>query len=150
MVNMSDVATQLHSAGLKATAARRRVIALLAVAPRPLSHAEMEDRLEHEDGARLDRVTLYRVLDALVAAGLAMKAVDARGVSRFSTSDPQRAHHSHVHFRCTGCGGVFCLKAPPPIAPRLPRGFRLEAIEFDVSGICADCNRLSHERQPTQ
>jgi len=137
---MKDIATLLHSVGLKATLARKRVVGVLAAAPRPLSHAEIEERIEREDGAQLDRVTLYRVLDALVAAQLASKAVDARGVSRFASVDTRRRHDGHVHFRCVSCGGVFCLRAEAPPPPRLPRGFRLEAMDLDVRGVCAGCS----------
>jgi Fur family ferric uptake transcriptional regulator len=140
---MSDIAAMLHESGLKATPARKRVLELLSVAREPLSHTSMEAQIAQEDGAPLDRVTLYRVLDALVAAGLAVKAVDARGVSRFAARDARRRHEGHVHFRCTGCGNVFCLKAEPPRPPRLPRGFRLDAIELDVRGVCAACRPAS-------
>jgi Fur family ferric uptake transcriptional regulator len=135
---MSNTAEILRSAGVKVTPGRVRVLEALAAAAQPLSHADLEARLPDAD-----RVTLYRVLDSLVACGLAMKAVDARGVFRFSASGARREHDGHVHFRCTGCGGVFCLKAIPPPPPKLPRGFRLAEVEFDVRGTCADCARGS-------
>lgn len=135
---MSDITTLLHAAGLKVTPWRVRVCALLLAATQPMSHAEIEALLP-----AVDRVTLYRVLDSLVAAGLALKAVDPRGVYRFSAPGARRRHGDHVHFRCTGCGGMFCLKAPPPPPPKLPRGFRLSAVEFDVRGTCAQCAKAS-------
>lgn len=132
---MSDAANLLHEAGLKVTSGRVRVFETLRAAAQPLSHADIEIRLPDAD-----RVTLYRVLDSLVAGGLALKAVDTRGVFRFSAA-AQRQHAGHVHFRCTDCGGVFCLKAEPPPPPKLPRGFRLAEVELDVRGTCADCAR---------
>jgi Fur family ferric uptake transcriptional regulator len=104
-----------------------------------MSHAEIEEQLARDDGAAIDRVTLYRIFDALIGCGLVMKAIDARGVSRFTASGAQRQHDAHIHFRCTVCGGVFCLKAAPPQPPKLPRGFRLEVAEFDLRGICSKC-----------
>ncbi|MBM3386648.1 MAG: transcriptional repressor [Betaproteobacteria bacterium] len=138
---MSDATALLHKAGLKATPARLRVLHLLQEAVRPVSHAEIETLLERQDGARLDRVTLYRVLDALALSELVMKAVDARGVTRFSASSGQRTHTGHIHFRCTDCGGVFCLADAPPPPPRLPDGFTLAAVDLDVRGRCAACHR---------
>ncbi len=131
---MAVTADLLRTAGLKVTSGRVRVLDALRAASQPLSHADIETLLPDAD-----RVTLYRVLDSLVACGLALKAVDARGVFRFSVSGAQREHKEHVHFRCTDCGGVFCLKAAPP--PKLPRGFRLGTVEFDISGVCAQCNQ---------
>ncbi|MFN6961861.1 MAG: Fur family transcriptional regulator [Rhodocyclaceae bacterium] len=133
---MSRNAVLLRGAGLKVTPARVRVLDALTAAARPLSHADLEALLPDAD-----RVTLYRVLDALVRHGLALKAVDARGVMRFSASSTRYEHSDHVHFRCTGCGGVFCLKSPPPPPPRLPQGFRLAEAEFDLRGTCARCAR---------
>lgn len=129
----------IRAAGVKVTRGRVRVLDALRAARQPLCHAEMESRLGDDDEAAIDRVTLYRVLDSLVACGLALKAVDTRGVFRFSAAGAQRQHAGHIHFRCTDCGGVFCLKAEPPPPPKLPRGFRLGEVEFDVRGTCAGC-----------
>jgi Fur family ferric uptake transcriptional regulator len=131
---MSVTADLIRAAGVKVTPGRVRVFDALAAAAQPLSHADLEAQLPDAD-----RVTLYRVLDSLVACGLALKAVDARGVFRFSASGTQREHSGHVHFRCTDCGGVFCLKAAPPPPPKLPRGFRLAEVALDVRGTCASC-----------
>jgi len=133
---MSATSDLLRAAGVKVTPGRVRVLEALLAAAQPLSHADLEARLPDAD-----RVTLYRVLDSLVACGLALKAVDARGVFRFSASAARREHGGHVHFRCTDCGGVFCLKAAPPPPPKLPRGFRLAEVEYDVRGVCASCAR---------
>jgi Fur family ferric uptake transcriptional regulator len=133
---MSAIADLLRSAGVKVTPGRVRVLETLAGTAQPLSHADIEARLPDAD-----RVTLYRVLDSLVACGLALKAVDARGVFRFSASAAKQEHSGHIHFRCIDCGGVFCLKAPPPPPPKLPRGFRLTEVDYDVRGTCAQCAR---------
>jgi Fur family ferric uptake transcriptional regulator len=135
----SSSSEQIRAAGVKVTAGRVRVLDVLQAALQPLCHAEIETRLAADSAAAFDRVTLYRVLDSLVACGLALKAVDTRGVFRFSASGTQRQHEGHVHFRCTDCGGVFCLKAVPPPPPKLPRGFRLAEVELDVRGVCANC-----------
>lgn len=130
----------IRAAGAKVTRARVRVLDALHGARQPLCHTEMESSLGDGRDAAIDRVTLYRVLDSLVACGLALKAVDPRGVFRFSAAGAQRQHARHIHFRCTDCGGVFCLKAEPPPPPRLPRGFRLGEVAFDVRGTCAACS----------
>jgi len=137
---MTATAKLLRSVGLRATPGRIRVLDVLAARAKPVSHADLEACLPDAN-----RVTLYRVLDALVACGLVLKAVDACGVFRFSASSAREAHEGHVHFRCVDCGGVFCLKAAPPPPPRLPRGFLLAGAEYDLHGSCAHCatRRLS-------
>ena len=137
-VPADDESRLLRTLGARLTAPRLQVLRVLRTAPAPLSHRELLDRLRERDG-ELDRVTVYRVLDWLVANGLAQKAADARRTFRFAASDPLGAHESHVHFRCTRCGGVFCLKDAPPPRPRLPRGFRLARVNVDIEGACAHC-----------
>jgi Fur family transcriptional regulator, ferric uptake regulator len=136
----TGAAEQLRAAGLKATPARVRVLEALAVASQPACHAELEAQLG------LDRVTLYRVLDSLIGSGLAARSTDNRGVFRFAATEVQRQHAAHAHFRCTGCGTVFCLDAAPPPPPKLPRGFKAEAVEVDVRGICVNCIRAAGNR----
>ncbi len=133
------IADLLRAAGIKVTRGRVRVLAALQTGRQPLCHAELEAQLGTDAAEPLDRVTLYRILDSLVASGLALRAVDTRGVFRFSAAGLQHQHEGHVHFRCTDCGGVFCLKAVPPPPPQLPRGFRLAEVELDVRGTCANC-----------
>ena len=133
----------LRAVGIKVTRGRVRVLDALQAARQPLCHAELEAQLGVEAGMPLDRVTLYRILDSLVASGLALRAVDARGRFRFSATGTQHQHEGHVHFRCTDCGGVFCLKAVPPPPPKLPRGFQLAEVELDVRGTCANCTARS-------
>jgi Fur family ferric uptake transcriptional regulator len=129
------LAAQIRGAGARATPARIRVLQILLNAPAALTHHDIELAL---GTVALDRVTLYRVLDWLVEAGLAHKSTDARGVFRFSVAAAGE-HQAHTHFRCDFCGRVFCLEAPPPTPPRLPDGFTLSRIDLDLRGCCATC-----------
>ncbi len=136
----------IRAAGVKVTRGRVRVLDVLQAARQPLCHGEIEALLGGDGASALDRVTLYRILDSLVACGLALKATDTRGVFRFSAPSARREHTGHVHFRCTDCGAVFCLEAAPPPPPKLPRGFRLAEVEFDVRGTCRACARAESGR----
>ncbi|HEX8964616.1 MAG TPA: transcriptional repressor [Rhodocyclaceae bacterium] len=139
--SLSEIQDAIRAAGARVTPARVRVLAGLRSAAAPQSHAEIEEALAHDGQPAIDRVTLYRVLDWLCSTGLAHKAADARGVFRFSAAQPNVEHAAHVHFRCTGCGGVFCLESPPPPVPELPRGFRLAGMALDIRGECPRCVR---------
>jgi len=135
------VVEQIRRCGARATPARIRVLRLLREAPTPVTHAEIEARLGEP---KMDRVTLYRVLDWLVASGLAHKSADAQRVFRFSAA-ALGEHATHVHFRCERCGGVYCLDASLPVAPALPPGFSLTRLDFDLRGICANCANCGKE-----
>ena len=129
------LAAQIRAVGARATPARIRVLQTLLKAPAALTHHDFELAL---GAGGLDRVTLYRVLDWLVEAGLAHKSTDARGVFRFSVAAAGE-HQAHTHFRCDFCGRVFCLDAPPPSPPRLPEGFSLSRMDLDLRGCCSAC-----------
>lgn len=135
----STTADLIRTRGVKATPARVRVLEILSAAEKPMSHADIDTALLSGGGPAMDKVTLYRVLDALVAKELALKAVDTHGVFRYSDVAAKKRHAGHVHFHCLDCGEMFCLKAKAPEPPRLPRGFRLRDVEFDVRGTCPDC-----------
>lgn len=125
--------------GERATEARRRTLQVLFNTERPLSHAEIEAELA--TGGTLDRVTLYRVLDWLVAKRLAHKIEGHDRLWRFNASvDDAR---DHAHFSCTECNKVYCLTGVKlAFALSLPRGFRLGEAELSIRGTCPDCQPL--------
>ena len=59
---------RIQGTGARMTAPRVQVLAAMLAAKRVLSHHDIESMF---GAARLDRVTLYRVLDWLVEQGLA-------------------------------------------------------------------------------
>jgi Fur family ferric uptake transcriptional regulator len=136
--NDPAIAKTIRNIGARATVARTRVFALIKEAAFPLCHTEIATRLAQKS-LPVDRVTIYRVLDWLVHAGLAHKVADGHGIFRFSAINTQGQHTQHLHLRCTGCGGVFCLNTPPPALPALPRGFRFASMSLDLRGECPRC-----------
>ena len=131
----------LRATGERVTPARLRVYVALLDSVRALSHHELEAALG--TGAPVDRVTLYRVLDWLVAQGLAHRVAGLDRVWRFSIANASRVacdgQPSHAHFQCNRCGKVICLGEAATNRVPLPRGFRSEAVELTVKGRCAEC-----------
>jgi Fur family transcriptional regulator, ferric uptake regulator len=143
-----NVESTIRGTGARVTSSRVQVLSLLQSVHGPLSHIQVENLLSEKYHLKIDRVTLYRVLDWLVEVGLAHKASNARGVFCFSAAETNIQHKQHMHFRCTDCGSVLCLDMPLPSPPKLPSGFRLSNIEFDISGECPDCaHGHSHSEQ---
>lgn len=106
--------SQLRATSLRATEARIKVLAALLGAPYALSHQDVQDTL-----LEMDRVTLYRALDALTDAGLAHKIAGDDRVFRYNagaehlasdgTNPTPHQQHQHGHFKCTRCAKVFCI-----------------------------------------
>ncbi|MBA4141483.1 MAG: transcriptional repressor [Nitrosospira sp.] len=127
----------IRNQGERVTPGRVRVLAALLAEKRAVTHHEIEERVR--DDHKLDRVTLYRVLDWLTEKCLAHRVVSKDRVWRFRASADAQTHQ-HAHFECTRCTGVFCLgdlKAEYDYL--LPTGYRSQEIELTVKGICAEC-----------
>jgi Fur family ferric uptake transcriptional regulator len=124
----------------RVTRARVRVLEMLLDAPHALSHGEIEAGLAGEISA--DRVTLYRILDWLVASGLAHRVRGEDRTWRFNAV--VQGDDRHAHFHCSRCGQVFCLVDLQPLeAPRLPDGFRLERADLSLRGLCPACGKAT-------
>ena len=148
---MAAARERVKAAGLRATDARVQVLAELGSAAGLQSHHDIEQALAAAR-ARVDRVTLYRVLDSLVESGLAHRVAGADRVWRFAAT-PQaagkasvmvrEAHQRHAHFQCSDCGKIVCLRDMPAVgqgrALRMPPGYRTEAVELTVKGRCPGC-----------
>lgn len=145
--NSNQQIDRIHAVGARATPARLAVLDLLDRASQALSHREIEEAL----GAGFDRVTLYRVLDWLVESGLGHRVTDAGRVFRFSLAAPDTASHKeHAHFRCEACGKMFCLADIPVPAATLPAGFAGRAVEYCITGQCAQCDDTRPPSGPEQ
>jgi Fur family ferric uptake transcriptional regulator len=114
-----------------------------------LAHSQIESALMAR-GVAVNRVTLYRLLDRFVAAGLLSRTVDAQRVSRFALASFEAK--SAPHFECDDCHRHFRL---PDSAKKLNDAARqvlrvLEAagheghtIDVSVHGRCAGCATTS-------
>jgi len=140
----------IRKADARVTRPRIAVLATLLAAPRALTHLEVEQRVRRSQP--VDRVTVYRVLEWLVAQGLAHRIAGDDRVWRFNAVADEHADE-HAHFKCNRCGTVTCLDemAARPVV-KLPAGFRPQQVELTVKGLCAGCTPLSRRkaRHPAQ
>jgi Fur family ferric uptake transcriptional regulator len=128
----------VREAATRATRPRIEILAVLLAAPRALTHHEIERAVKRSVG--MDRVTIYRVLEWLVARGLAHRISGDDRVWRFNAIDEEHARHQHAHFKCNDCGEVICLQAAAAArAVALPTGYRPQEVELTVKGVCAGC-----------
>lgn len=131
-------ASIIAQAGQRSTPARVRVMAALLGLSSGASHHDIHAAIP---APPIDKVTLYRVLDWLVAHGLAHKIIGEDRVWRFRASATREAIHQHAHFHCTHCDKVVCLENVPVSSKvDLPSGFRSEEAELTVRGVCDQCS----------
>lgn len=145
----------LAQSGLRRTRATRAVLQLfVADATRSVTHAELETELVAQ-GMVVNRVTLYRLLDRLVATGLLSRHADdvARTwryalASRVSAGPQARKGEVVPRFECDACHRQFHLaEASPPtqaVAEQLLQtlaslGHHGQRVDMSIHGTCNVC-----------
>ena len=128
----------LRRAGCRPTAQRLLVLQALGGG----DHVTADDILAHARGRypAINPSTVYRTLDALVAAGVARRTDLGAGRLHFELT----REHRHHHVVCQGCGRVAHLHdaslAPLADAVAAETGFTLTPDrEITVPGICPEC-----------
>jgi Fur family ferric uptake transcriptional regulator len=140
MCHRCDYSELLKACGLRATRNRLGVLEIIGSRDFPLSAAEIYRALQ--DNRPINRVTVYRILDLLVARGLVQR-LSGGGRSFVYGLAPSDFHPAHPHFYCKSCGHMQCLKPLSLHVDKKPmqRSFagRIENVEVRVDGICQTC-----------
>lgn len=128
----------LRSAGLRVTAPRAAVLHVLLDAARPLT----QEKITHALGKRApNKVTIYRILDVLIASDIAHKAFLQDRTWHFEPAHRCTEHQCHPHFSCTRCGRTDCLtEMNMPLAPGLA-GYVIRHQRVQLEGLCPECSR---------
>ena len=140
MCNRCNYEELLASAGLDATDNRLRVLEVVGNNTYPLSAADIFQTLARS--CRINRVTVYRILDLLVDNGL-VERISTGGRAFYYGLAPNEHHHAHPHFYCTRCGQMDCLT---PDSLNVDTGAlwktfpgRIDKVEVRVDGVCKNC-----------
>jgi Fur family ferric uptake transcriptional regulator len=139
---MKDQAAEiLRKNNLSVTDSRRNILHLfMNQNASALRHSDIEHKLEG-----LDRVTIYRTLQAFAEKGIIHTIPGSDGAARYAIckSGCEEGHHhdDHVHFVCIKCGATQCLDDVHVPFVRMPDGFEATKTEMVVSGVCANCRR---------
>jgi len=99
-----------------------------------------QDMLEKQLAGQVDRVTIYRVLNSFCEDGIVHRVISDEGKAFYALCKKCKAeqhNHEHAHFRCLTCQRVECL--PAAVSVSLPKGYRLESMNYWLSGYCKSC-----------
>ncbi len=123
---------------LKRTPVRLRVAELLDETSVPLCVSEIYERLRQTD-AHLNLSTVYRVLDAFVAAGLAEKTIISSDAPAYYAA----LRSTHCHYAvCLRCRRLIPLAHCPFDRRNLhlvEQGFEMTGHRLEIYGYCAAC-----------
>lgn len=129
----------LREAGLRRTRGREGVLRVLLGAGKALSEGEIGARLRGE--GRVDKVTVYRVLGRLEAAGLVHRAYVRGRRWHFELAEGGGSGGCHPHFSCVGCGQTYCLlEARAGVVEGLAAGFVVRRQRVRLEGYCPRCS----------
>ena len=139
LANFYDQAEEMISQiGERVTSRRVLILSILLAEKQAISHSEIEEHITHDK--KLNRVTLYRILEWLNKNGLIHKIVSGDRKWRFRVNI-YSGLHKHAHFKCLRCLTVICLnnvKAEYNLP--LPEGYQSQEMDLTIRGLCAVCS----------
>ncbi|MHC1701742.1 MAG: Fur family transcriptional regulator [Humidesulfovibrio sp.] len=126
----------LEHCGVAATENRLLVVRALSGADHPQTPLELLAQLDR----RMNRVTLYRILELLVERGVVARHNAGERSFRYCLG---RGVTGHSHFHCTRCGATQCLDSAllEPGLSRILSGLpmRVDMAEITLGGVCEGC-----------
>jgi len=140
MCHHCDYRQMLMSVDLETTPNRLAVLEVVGNNSYPLSAGDIFKTLERSSS--INRVTVYRILDRLVAEGV-IERLSTGGRAAYFGLAPNEHHWPHPHFYCKSCGQMDCLN-PEALnieAKAMQKTFpgRIDKVEVRVDGICKNC-----------
>jgi Fur family ferric uptake transcriptional regulator len=127
----------LKAAKLYCTSGRVAILKVLIKANRPLNQSQIARRSGRE---RFDKVTIYRTLESLLAAGVVHKAFMDKRAWHFELAHNCTKSQCHPHFTCTSCGNTHCLTGMSlPMAESPHAGFIIHRQQVRLEGLCPAC-----------
>jgi len=130
----------LKNHNLRKTGGRLSVLQCFLKYGKALSHGEVQELVEE----KMDRVTLYRILQSFEEKGLVHKVPDDQVSVKYALCDHTHQHHhahsdNHAHFKCSSCGDTVCLEESAIPAVHVPQGFKVHGSFLLLEGLCDEC-----------
>ena len=133
----SHIRQMLKKVGLYCTGGRVAILKVLMKTGRPLSRAQIAQRLGKK---QFDKVTIYRTLASLLKVGLVHRAFMEKRASYFELAHKCSESQCHPHFTCTSCGSTECLtEMSLPMAKSPHKGFVIHRQQVRLEGLCPAC-----------
>lgn len=134
-MSTDPVLLALSRHAVRRTPVRHAVLGILLRSPFALGQAEIEQQLLLAS----DRITLYRTLRTFEEKGLIHRVLDHSETVRYAACAGPAAVASHVHFKCTACEHIYCLRQVAVPAVVLPGQYRAVRGDYLLLGVCDRC-----------
>jgi Fur family ferric uptake transcriptional regulator len=128
----------LKSVHLRQTGPRAAILSVLLCTDKPITQDQIAANLAQSSP---NKVTIYRVLESFIAAGLVHKVFLQQRCWYFELSNNCTEKQCHPHFTCTSCGDMHCLtEISLPMAKSPYKGFIIGRQRIQLEGLCPKCN----------
>ena len=132
----------VRSHGMRVTSAILATLACLEQSGEALSHEALTLKLGEQAP---DRVTLYRILERLIQAGIVQRYTDSSRIQHFSLKQDV----AMGSFECDRCHHVIPIENDPVLAAAMQlvkarlseQGMAEREVTLASYGICSDCNQ---------
>lgn len=132
-----ELIKRLKKRNLKVTAHRLQLLEEIDRYSGAMPYTQLQSNLQE-----MDRVTLYRTINALLEKGLIHKASAHEQENYYAlcedSCEAQAHNHQHIHFKCEHCKKIYCL----PLSSQLnleTGSFKVHSFEVLATGICESC-----------
>ena len=118
------------------TPTKRAVLTLLTKTGKAMSEEAIEQQIE----IKINRATIYRILNQFCEDDIVHRIVAEDGKQYFAKRDRPDGttdNSPHYHFRCLECKTIECM--PVAVDFQVPQGYQFKHANCIVSGICRDC-----------
>ncbi len=130
---------EIEAVRLKVTPVRIAALQLFESAERPLDAQFLIDHLQKKRA--VDRVTVFRLLNAFVASGLLRKVEFGEGKARYELAGKS----DHHHLICESCGAITDVADTiiPTIEKELQKEyhFLIQSHSLEFFGLCKNCQK---------
>jgi len=124
---------------LRKTPTRLAIVQHLLASTLPLSESDIHDKMLES----YDRITFYRTIQTLMESGVIHRIVADNTTVRYALNYCTRKNHqhqnNHIHFYCSQCRKVECLKEVLIQSYPLPDGYTKEECNVVIKGLCKQC-----------
>ena len=134
-----DLGKILSKNGLSKTSFRKKLIKLFYLSKSSLSIDEIINGLDY----KIDKVSVYRALNAFEENGLIHKVPDKGNLMRYALCQSEcsstKHSHNHAHLLCDKCNSTFCLNDFKIPVENKYKGFIVTNSKIILEGRCIDC-----------
>ncbi len=119
------------------TPTKEAVLKLLSSSKKALS----QDAIERQLDIKINRATIYRVLNRFCEDDIVHRIVAEDGKQYFAICKKcEKAENInyHFHFRCLSCDTIECLQIP--VEYSVPNGYLVQNANCVLTGKCNECS----------